>query len=95
MYGIKESLLCEIRNLAIKHDLSSVILFGSRCRGDYKPRSDIDLAVSGGNFDAFSLDIDEDTSTLLSFDIVNLDKPVSPELLNSIKKEGCLIYAKV
>lgn len=35
--------------------------FGSRARGDFKRTSDIDLAVSGGDFCRFALDVDEET----------------------------------
>ena len=45
--------------------MEKVILFGSRARGDYKEKSDIDLACTGGNYTRFSLDVDELTSTLL------------------------------
>lgn len=95
MYGLKDSLLREIVALARKYNLSSVTLFGSRARGDYRERSDIDLAVSGGDFDRFALDVDEETSTLLMFDIINLDGPVQPELLENIRREGRTLYAKV
>lgn len=40
------------------------------------------------------LDVDETTSTLLEFDIVDLDKPVRKELLESIKREGVVLYQK-
>ena len=40
------------------------------------------------------LDVDELTSTLLQFDIVNLDGAVQKELLDSIQKEGIVIYEK-
>ena len=95
VYGLRDDLVNEITALAEKHGLSSVTLFGSRARGDYHPRSDIDLAVSGGDFDRFALDVDEETSTLLMFDIVNLDRAVQPELLESIRKDGKPLYAKV
>ena len=95
MYGLKDTLIEEMIALARKYDLDSMTLFGSRARGDYRPRSDIDLAVSGGDYARFVLDMDEETSTLLMFDIVNLDKPVQPELLESIRKDGKLLYAKV
>ena len=94
MYGLSETLLREITDLAKQYGLTSVTLFGSRARGDYRPRSDIDLAVAGGNYDAFALDVDEETSTLLMFDVVDLDKPVQPELLESIRKDGKLLYEK-
>lgn len=93
--GIRAQVLKEIEELAIKYEIGKVILFGSRARGDYHDRSDIDLAVSGGKIDLFSLEIEEETSTLLKYDIVNLDGSVQRELLDSIEKEGILLYEKI
>ena len=93
--GIKDVVIQEICQLARKYQIEKVILFGSRARGDYKRVSDIDLAVVGGDFVSFSLDVDEDTSTLLKFDIVNLSGKVQEELLRSIKEEGVVLYEKI
>ena len=93
--GIRTVVLEEIVKLAKQYSLDKVILFGSRARGDYKSRSDIDLAVSGGDCARFSLDVQEITSTLLFFDVVNLDGVVQRELLESIDKEGVCIYEKI
>lgn len=93
--GIRETVLNEISALAKQYDLKRVILFGSRARGDYHRTSDIDLAAEGGNYAGFALDVDETTSTLLKFDIVNLDGAVQPELRASIQKEGKVIYEKI
>ena len=93
--GIKENVIREIVALAEKHDLKKVILFGSRARGDYQRASDIDLAASGGNVSMFALDVEEETSTLLEFDVVNLDLDLQEKLLESIKKEGMVLYEKV
>ena len=82
-------------DIAEKYHLNRVILFGSRARGDYWRASDIDLAVSGGDITRFSLDVEEETSTLLTYDVVNLDETVSPELLACIQKEGLVLYEKV
>lgn len=73
----------------------TVILFGSRARGDFKRTSDIDLAVEGGDFDLFALDVSEETTTLLKYDIVNLGQPVQEELRESIRQEGIVIYEKI
>ena len=78
--GIRPIVIEEIRALAERHQIETVILFGSRARGDYRRTSDIDLAVRGGNFAAFALDVDEETSTLLKFDFVDLTRPVQPAL---------------
>lgn len=65
--GIRHNVTEEIRNLARKYNITQVILFGSRARGDFKRTSDI----------------------------VNLDREMQPELLDSIKKEGRVLYEKV
>lgn len=93
--GIKAQVLEEIRELARKYDMDRVILFGSRARGDYKRTSDIDLAVEGGDFARFALDVDEETSTLLMYDIVDLSRPVQLQLLEAIRREGKVIYEKI
>ena len=72
-----------------------MLLFGSRARGDYRKTSDIDLAVSGGDAVRFSLEAEEVISTLLFFDVVNLDGPVQKELLESIQREGKILYEEV
>ncbi len=93
--GIKEIVIEEIRELAAIYGIDKVVLFGSRARGDFRERSDIDLAVWGGDFNRFWLDVDEETSTLLKFDFVNMDGPVQKELADSIAAEGKVIYEKV
>lgn len=84
--GIRPEVIEEIRNLAQKYDIEKVILFGSRARGDFRRTSDIDIAVTGGDFARFALDVDEETSTLLEYDIVNLDRDMQDELRESIEK---------
>lgn len=90
--GIRSEVLREIIQLAKQNNVKRVILFGSRARGDYKERSDIDIAFRGGNSSSFILSVDEETSTLLEFDVIDLDKPVREDLLQSIVEEGILIY---
>lgn len=93
--GIKKQVLDEIPMAAEKNNIEKVILFGSRARGDYRKTSDIDLAVSGGRIAHFQADIEEEVSTLLSFDIVNMDGSVQEELVDSIKREGKVLYEKI
>ena len=93
--GIKQTVIQEIQELAVKHGVSRGMLFGSRARGTFREKSDIDLAVEGGDFIRFSLDVDENTSTLLKYDFINLDEPIQEELRASIQKEGKLLYEKI
>lgn len=74
---LKKEIQDEITGLAQNCNVKKVILFGFRARGDNRDRSDIDLAVTGGNVVDFRLRIDEEVRTLLMFDVVNLDRPVN------------------
>ena len=93
--GIKPVVLAELISIAERHYIEKLILFGSRARGDFRRTSDIDLAVSGGDFARFALDVEEETSTLLKYDFVDLDRNIQEELLKSIEKEGVVIYEKI
>ena len=93
--GIRQEVIREIQEFAKKYQVKKVILFGSRARGDFKEKSDIDLAVKGGDFARFSLDVNEETTTLLKFDIINLDEKIRQELKDSIQKEGKILYEEI
>lgn len=94
-FGISPEAVSQIRKIARRHNVSRLLLFGSRARGDFKRTSDIDLAVEGGDFAAFALDVEEETSTLLEFDFVDLNSTVQAELLEEIYRDGKLIYEKI
>ena len=93
--GIEEQVIEEIVSLAKKHAIEKVILFGSRARGDYHRASDIDLAVCGGDVISFSLDVEENTTTLLNYDVVDINKNCQTKILESIEKEGKVLYEKI
>lgn len=93
--GIRPALLDEIALHAAKNGIEKIVLFGSRARGEYRRESDIDLAVFGGDPDRFRLALEEETSTLLCFDVVNMNHPVQSSLAAAIQKEGKLLYEKV
>lgn len=93
--GISDKVIQEIKTIAQQCNVDKVCLFGSRARGDYKERSDVDIAFCGGKASEFILRVDEETSTLLMFDIVDMKLPIQPELLESINREGIVIYEKI
>lgn len=93
--GISTLVIEEITRLAKKHAIEKVILFGSRARGDYHRASDIDLAVYGGDIVGFSLDVEEHTSTLLTYDVVDMSKELQDALTESIFREGKILYEKI
>ena len=69
--------------------------FGSPCKEENNTeRSDVDIAVYGGDFDSFYWDIKENIHSLLMFDVINADASISEELKKEIKKDGVVIYEK-
>ncbi|MCI6085071.1 nucleotidyltransferase family protein [Selenomonas sp.] len=90
--NLRDDIKAGIIALAKQHGVKKVVLFGSRARGDNWERSDIDLAVHGGDIVRFTLDVDDCIPTLLMFDVVNLDGAVQPELLEAIRQDGVVLY---
>ena len=92
--NLPEKVKDKIIELARKYGVKKVILFGSRARGDNWERSDIDLAISGGDRVRFTLDVDESdiVPTLLMFDVVDLDEPCNEDLRESINRDGVVLY---
>lgn len=84
----------DIVRFAKEAEIKRIVLFGSRARGDNTERSDVDLAVYGGNFDRFYDNIQTKTWSLLSFDLIDMDRQVSEELKNEINRDGIIIYEK-
>ena len=91
---ISDRIVKDISVSARKHDIQEAILFGSRARGTNTERSDIDIAVSGGDFNSFYWDIKENVHSLLIFDIIDLDSGVSEELKKELERDGVVIYEK-
>lgn len=94
-YELDKRIERDIINIAKKNGVKKVILFGSRARGGNSERSDIDLAISGGNALDFYYDVEENAWTLLMFDVVNLDRGISKELQAEIDRDGVVIYEEV
>ena len=88
-YDLPERVIRELFSFATKHSVRKIILFGSRARGNNTERSDVDIAVYGGDFDSFYWDIKENIHSLLMFDVINAE-----ELKKEIKKDGVVIYEK-
>ena len=93
-YNLPDRILRELYSFARKHAVTKIVLFGSRARGTNTERSDIDIAVYGGDFDSFYWDVKEKAHSLLMFDIVQADAPISAELKEEIEKDGVVIYEK-
>lgn len=93
-YDLPNRVLKDISAFALKSSVNKVVLFGSRAKGTNTDRSDVDIAVYGGDFDSFYWDIKEKMYSLLSFDVVDADKSLSDELKKEIERYGIVIYEK-
>ena len=93
-YNLPDRVLRELSYFAQKHSINRIVLFGSRARGTNTERSDIDIAVYGGDFDSFYWAVKEKTNSLLMFDIIQADSSVSDDLKKEIQKDGVVIYEK-
>jgi uncharacterized protein len=83
---------------AAHHAVTKVIIFGSRAMGNYKPGSDIDLAVTGDGLtygDILQLhDELEQLHTLYTFDIQRYDAIKDADVLDHIKRVGKQFYIR-
>ena len=93
-YNLPDRILRELSFFAKKYSVTKIILFGSRARGTNTERSDIDIAVYGGEFDQFYWEVKENIHSLLMFDIIQADAAISDELKQEIEKDGVTIYEK-
>ena len=84
----------EIRTFARQSGAEQVILFGSRARGTNGMRSDIELAVRGGNADLFAELMSDKLHSLLKADVVKLTAELSEDLQREIERDGIVLYEK-
>ena len=78
--------------------IEEAILFGSRAMGNYKPGSDIDIALKGDSInlnDVLDLTAELDKlSTPYKFDIVIYNKITEGALIDHIKRVGIPLFQK-
>ena len=89
--NLPEKLLEELIIFAKKHQISKIILFGSRARGDYRKNSDIDIAVLGEVLDDDKDKIRSDFDALVipyMLDILFVSELKNIKLIENIKTEG-------
>lgn len=90
-----DELYTKLANLAARYGARRLVLYGSRARGDFHARSDVDLAVYGmpeKQRGSFSVEA-EDLPTLLKLDIVHISENMEPAFLQNIEKDGVTLYA--
>jgi len=98
-YGLKKETIEKILELFSQHgEIDEAILYGSRAKDNYKPGSDIDLALKGDNLNLhilnkISLAID-DLLLPYTFDLSLYNHISNPDLLAHIARVGKAFYKK-
>lgn len=76
--------------------IERVVLFGSRAKGTHKPGSDVDLVIDGAEVNTSTLlrlqSALENSDLPYFFDVLQLKKVDSLELLEHIREFGVVIY---
>ena len=98
MFGLSETDCRYIKN-ALSHypEIEQAIIFGSRAKGNYKPGSDIDIALKGKRITekhVFQLrdELEEQLPLPYFFDLIRYDSISNPDLFQHIDRVGQLIY---
>ncbi len=91
-----DSVMEQIKEIAMKYKVEKILLFGSRGRGDHSLVSDYDIAVFEKELSpldkaCFCADIEE-IDTLKKVDIVFVHESFTDELMENIKRDGVTIY---
>ncbi|MDQ2720385.1 MAG: nucleotidyltransferase domain-containing protein [Bacteroidota bacterium] len=98
-FGLKESIVEKINNLLSGFpEVESVIIYGSRAKGNYKPGSDIDLTLKGNNLNLkilnnISMKLD-DLLLPYTFDLSIFHQIDNKDLIEHINRIGNLFYEK-
>lgn len=96
-FGLNEkNLKLIIEALSTYPEISEAIIFGSRALGNYKPGSDIDIALKG-NIDQRLLarikaHLEDEISTPYMFDVVVYQDLENKNMIDHINSFGVLLY---
>lgn len=98
-YGLSEKNLKKITAIFGKFkEVEEAVLYGSRAKGNYKPGSDIDIALKGKKLNLRLLNtIDIDLDDLLlpyTFDMSIYDHISNQDLRDHIQRVGKVLYTK-
>ena len=77
--------------LVSTHFAGTVLLFGSRARGDCRDNSDVDLAISGEATVTLMRSL-KDAGGLYKVDVVSLSELDNENLRKEIDRDGVCIY---
>jgi len=96
--GLSQPLLSQIKGVFSKFPtISKAVLFGSRARGDYKPQSDIDIAIFGktitsDNINQIFMDL-SNLPIIYKIDLVHYDSIQDQKFKDIIQRDQKVIYS--
>ena len=96
-FGLSYTVIKELQEVFRRHaNIEKVLIFGSRSKGNYRPGSDIDLAVIGKDLDYSQLleircEID-DLELLYSIDLLDYQKKKGTPLGDHIDRVGQVFF---
>jgi predicted nucleotidyltransferase len=99
-YGLLDSDIAMIvESAAAFPEVAELILFGSRAKGNFKPGSDVDLAIKGPAVcyeTAIRLAdlLNEEKPLPYFFDVLHYEAIVDQSLLEHIDRVGVVLYAR-
>ncbi|ADD02941.1 DNA polymerase beta domain protein region [Thermoanaerobacter italicus Ab9] len=93
-FGLSDKLIDSLKDIFKKYpQIKRVIIYGSRARGDFKPASDIDIAIFSEEDLSPELYFEVDEAVgIYKVDIVEVGRLHNDKLLENILKEGIEIY---
>ena len=98
-YGLKEQTIESICGVLARHpSVETVVLYGSRAKGNFKPGSDIDLTFFGDTLTSAKLGvIDEELDDMLlpyQIDLSIFDQIENVKLREHIERVGVVFYQR-
>jgi type I restriction enzyme S subunit len=98
-YGLNELDIQKMNAIfAAYKDIEQVILYGSRAKGNFKPYSDIDLALKGNNLNlSLKWKMEDNLDDLLlpyKMDIVIFSHIQNSDLVEHINRVGKIFYRR-
>jgi len=99
MYGLNDREIQAIEAVGAGNpNVERIILFGSRALGNFKPGSDIDLALRGNisltEVWRISGELNDEAPTLRNFDVVSIDSITNENLKQHIAEFGVTLYRR-
>lgn len=96
-FGLSDTVIQELQDVFRRYpNIKKVLIFGSRSKGNFRPGSDIDLAVIGKDIDyRLLLDVQcdiEDLELLYSIDLLDYQKKRGTPIGDHIDRVGQVFY---